>query len=104
MKKNNILVGELLDKTALTLEEFALACAVEPEWVLERVKAGFLSSAQMEESTWCFISADLVRARRLISIERDFDANSELAALVTDLIEEINRLKQHLRAAGLPEN
>jgi len=38
----------------------------------------------------------------LVAVERDFDANPELAALVADLIEEVERLKARLNAAGLP--
>ena len=45
--------------------------------------------------------AELARARRLAALERDFDANPELAALVADLIEEVARLKRRLKAAGL---
>jgi chaperone modulatory protein CbpM len=37
------------------------------------------------------------------AIERDFDANPELAALVVDLIEEVGRLKGRLRAAGIDD-
>jgi chaperone modulatory protein CbpM len=44
----------------------------------------------------------LARARRLAAVERDFEANPELAALVADLIEEVERLKGRLAAAGLP--
>jgi chaperone modulatory protein CbpM len=97
MVNKDVSIGELLDETTLTLEELALACAVEPEWILERIDAGILTGTLREETAWCFLSADLVRARRLVSLERDFDANPELAALVADLIEEVNRLKQQLK-------
>jgi chaperone modulatory protein CbpM len=40
-----------------------------------------------------FTSVHLVRARRLAEIERTFEANDELAALVVDLIEEVERLR-----------
>jgi chaperone modulatory protein CbpM len=35
-----------------------------------------------------------LRARRLADIERTFEANEELAALVVDLIEEVERLRR----------
>ena len=82
----------------------SVACAVEPAWILERVEAGILTGKLREETSWCFVSTDLVRARRLVSVERDFDANPELAALVADLIEEVNRLKQQLKKIGSSEN
>ncbi|HEV8644950.1 MAG TPA: chaperone modulator CbpM [Burkholderiales bacterium] len=102
MAQDDDLTGVVLDEVALTLEDLARACAVEPQWIVERVEAGLLGSAPMKSVEWRFVSADLVRARRLAALERDFDANQELAALVVDLIEEVGRLRGRLKAAGLP--
>ncbi|HEX5674913.1 MAG TPA: chaperone modulator CbpM [Azonexus sp.] len=103
MTRDDILAGVLLDEVALSLDEMACACAVEPNWVVERVEAGFLGDVSLGQITrWQFTSTELARARRLIAVERDFDANPELAALVADLIEEVERLKARLNAAGLP--
>ncbi len=85
----------------LTLEQLAKSCKVETNWVIERVEAGILNCSSNESFTWTFASAELVRARRLISIERDFDANQELAALVADLIEEVTRLKTQLKLKNI---
>jgi chaperone modulatory protein CbpM len=101
MPQDDILSGVVLDEVALTLEDLARACAVESHWVVERVEAGLLGSASVESVEWRFLSADLARARRLAALERDFDANQELAALVVDLIEEVARLRGRLKAAGL---
>ena len=101
MAEDDILTGVLLDEVALTLEDLARACAVESQWIVERVEAGLLGSVSLKSVEWRFVSADLVRARRLTALERDFDANQELAALVVDLIEEVGRLRGRLKAAGL---
>lgn len=94
------------DDAALTLEELAQACAVEPDWVVARVRTGILLDDSVEagddnRAGWRFSSADLVRARRLCQIERAFDANDDVAALVVDLSEEIRRLRGKLSAAGV---
>ena len=101
MPQDDILTGVVLDEVALTVEDLARACAVESRWVEERVEAGLLGSTSVQSGDWRFVSADLARARRLAALERDFDANQELAALVVDLIEEVTRLRGRLRAAGL---
>ncbi|HZF23668.1 MAG TPA: chaperone modulator CbpM [Burkholderiales bacterium] len=101
MAQDDILTGVLLDEVALNAEDLARACAVESRWVVERVEAGLLGSASVKTVEWRFVSADLARARRLAALERDFDANQELAALVVDLIEEVGRLRGRLKAAGL---
>lgn len=91
-----------LDEAALTLEELARACAVEPDWVVQRVQTGILlRDAPAQAALWRFTSVDLVRARRLREVERAFDAGQELAALVVDLSDEVRRLKARLGAAGL---
>lgn len=96
------LTAVLIDETALTLEELARACAVERDWVVQRVRAGILMECDSDDCvSWRFTSADLVRARRLCQIERDFEANDDVAALVVDLSEEICRLRRKLSAAGV---
>ena len=87
--------------TALTLDELACACNVEPSWVVRHVEAGVLGDVTVEVTEWRFRSNDLARARRLLHLERDFDANEELAALVLDLADEIRRLRGRLHALGL---
>ncbi|HYM48041.1 MAG TPA: chaperone modulator CbpM [Burkholderiaceae bacterium] len=96
MTENNVLSGALLDDEALDLQELAQACAVAPDWVVERVQAGLLSCTS-SGGEMRFASAHLVRARRMVATERSFDANQELAALVADLIEEVERLRRQLQ-------
>ena len=83
----------LVDSTGLTIEELASACAVTCEWVEQHVREGFLAGEGTHGSIR-FTSVHLVRARRLRDIERTFDANEELAALVVDLLEELERLRR----------
>jgi chaperone modulatory protein CbpM len=101
MTNHDVLTGDILDEKMLSLDEIAQACSVKKDWVIHRVEAGLLTCTIQESTTWHFVSADLARARQLAAIERDFDANEELAALVVDLMEEVNRLKNKLKTAGL---
>jgi chaperone modulatory protein CbpM len=96
------LSGVLLDDAALTVEELARACNVEPDWVVRRVRAGILGGQPAVQITeWRFRSGDLLRARSLLRVERDFDANEDVAALVVDLTEEVRRLRARLHTLGL---
>lgn len=96
------LSGEVLDSAGLTLEELARACAVEPEWVVQRVRSGILlDDAADQPGAWRFGSVELVRARRLLRVEADFDAGDELAALVVDLCEEVRRLRARLQGGAV---
>ena len=89
----------LVDEETLDLQELASACAVPPTWVIERVEAGLLA-CQSSAGEMRFASAHLVRARRMVTTERRFDANQEVAALVADLIEEVEQLRRQVQATA----
>lgn len=96
-------IAELLDEVRLTLEELAHGCMVSREWVIEQVHSGvLLVDPGPDPERWSFSGGDLLRARRLWGLERDFDAAPELAGLVADLFDELERLRSRLRRAGLP--
>ncbi|HMN20853.1 MAG TPA: chaperone modulator CbpM [Ottowia sp.] len=88
---------ELLGDAALTLHELAVCCRVTPEWVMRHVEAGTLQVAQGERAVeWRFASTTVMRARRIVQLERTYDADPQLAALTADLIEEVARLRRAL--------
>ncbi|RPI43816.1 MAG: MerR family transcriptional regulator [Betaproteobacteria bacterium] len=91
----------VLEDAALTVDELACACSVSTEWVIRHVEEGALECRGESESTWRFSSRDLGRARRIRDLERHFDAAPELAALVADMLEELDALRARLRRAGL---
>jgi chaperone modulatory protein CbpM len=102
MQQPQTLTGVLLEEVALSLEELARAANVEPEWVVRHVQAGVLGSEPAVQVTSLrFGSSDLDRVRRLLSIERDFEANEQIAALVVDLSDEVRRLRTRMRVLGL---
>lgn len=85
----------------LTLEELCTLCAVEREWVIARVREGLFPAAGATLAEWRFGATALRRARRMRSLERDFEAVPELAALFADALEELDALRARLRRAGL---
>ncbi len=97
MRNEDILIGSLMEETWLTLEQIAAACRVEPEWLLRHIEEGLFPHAQCIAGTWRFSSISLLRARRMRELERNFDAVPELAALVADMQEEMDRLRAQLR-------
>jgi chaperone modulatory protein CbpM len=101
MSDQNIHMASLLEETWLTLEQLAAACTVEPEWLLRHIEEGLFPHAESVSGVWRFSSASLLRARRMHQLERDFDAVPELAALVADMLEEMDELRARLRAAGM---
>ena len=94
-------LAELLDEHArLTLDDLARSCCVAPDWVMARLQAGLLAGEQAD-GRWLFSSTSVVRARRLARLEESFGADPELAALTTDLIEEVTTLRLRLQQLEL---
>lgn len=92
----------VLEDAPLSLEDLAISCTVTREWIIQHVQAGvLLLEPEPDPGRWSFTGRDLRRARRLLSLERDFDANPELAGLVADLFDELERLRARLRREGL---
>ncbi|MBS0300825.1 MAG: MerR family transcriptional regulator [Proteobacteria bacterium] len=90
-------LAELLDEhTQFTLDDLARTCCMAPDWVVARLEAGLLAGEQAG-GRWLFTSTTVLRARRLARLESTFDADPELAALTTDLIEEVAALRQRLQ-------
>lgn len=81
----------------LSLDELCHAAALSPQWVVERVQSGLLVDLSGEPAAWRFDSWVLRRACSMARLERDFDAVPELAALVADLEDEVQRLRLRLR-------
>jgi chaperone modulatory protein CbpM len=87
----------------LTLEELCSACALERDWLVVRVREGLVPVAGAGDSDveWRFTTTTVARVRRMRDIERTYDAAPELAALVADMLEEMDALRARLRRAGM---
>lgn len=97
MADDEILIGSLMEETWLTVEQVAAACDVEPDWLTRHLEEGLIPRAESVSGVWRFSGTALIRARRMRRIERDFDAVPELAALVADLLEELDRMRGRSR-------
>ena len=93
MADEPVLLGLVIDEQGLSLEELACACGVDADWLQQRLDAGLLIRDSGDAAQRRFSSPHLSRARRILAVERDFDANPELAAFVVDLIEELQALR-----------
>ncbi len=100
MRDEDVLIGSLMEDTWLTLEQVAAACGVEPAWLTRHLDEGLFPHAESVAGMWRFSGTELMRARRMRQLERDFDAVPELAALMADLLEEIDRMRTRMRCLG----
>ena len=84
----------------LTLEQLCSVCALEREWLVVRVREGLIPAQGDSDTEWRFTTTTLSRVRRMREIERSYDAAPELAALVADMLEEMDALRARLKRAG----
>lgn len=101
-REQDLLIGSVIgDEGVLSIEELARACGAEAQWVIELVAVGVLESQGTETSRWRFRAADLTSARRVSRLQRDFGATIEAAAVMIDLLHQIEQLRARLKRAGL---
>ena len=101
MRDDDILIGTLMEDSWLTLDQVAAACRVDAAWLLRHIEEGLFPHAESVAGTWRFSGTSLLRARRMRKLEQDFDAVPELAALMADLLEEMDALRERVRRSGL---
>lgn len=90
-------VDAALDDLWLDLPRLCRLVGVTEDWLIERASLGLLQAQGPDpRGGWRLGAADLRRVRRIASLERDFDAVPELAALVADLEEELTRMRARL--------
>jgi chaperone modulatory protein CbpM len=85
----------------LTLEQLCSVCSLERDWLVLRVREGLIPALGESDTEWRFTTTALARVRRMHEIERSYDAAPELAALVADMLEEMDALRARLRREGL---
>lgn len=88
---------EILEGACLTLEQLCAAAALERGWLIRHVEEGLIPVSGTLVAEWRFTSVHVARARRMHEIERTYEAAPELAALVADLLEELDELRSRVR-------
>jgi chaperone modulatory protein CbpM len=96
--KDHALQGTLFDESAvLRLEDLSKMCAVDQQHIVQFVEEGILNVVGVR-TEWHFSGAALRRARIAVRLERDLELNLAGVALVLDMLEELERLRQQLKA------
>ncbi|MDC8773405.1 chaperone modulator CbpM [Roseateles albus] len=81
-----------------TLSGLSQACQVESLCLVELVREGVFGRMDEDMSQWMFEGAALRRARLALRLQRELDLGPHGTALVLDLLDEIQQLKQQLAA------
>ena len=95
--KKQAVAGEIAEAgQVLSLSELCVICRVEETWVSELVAHGAIHPVDRKKAT---VSASAVlRVKKAQRLARDFDLNTPGVALALDLLDEIERLRAHIRS------
>ena len=89
--------AEVIDEHhSFDLKHFADACGQSPEWVLQLLEYEILPT-RSQQATQHFHAEDIARARRAYRLQRDFEASFAAVAMMMDLIDELQQLRQQTR-------
>ena len=88
----------LEEQTGLTLADLCRACAAQTELLVELVEEGVIVPSGEAPQAWRFTGMHLSQARIAIRLQRDLGVNAAGAALALQLMDEIESLREQLRA------
>lgn len=94
-----VVTGLILDENCtFSLDELSTACSVHTEYIVELVDEGIVEpmELQCEQQFWTFTGRSLLRARKARRLQQDLGINLAGAALVLELMEEIEQLRERL--------
>jgi chaperone modulatory protein CbpM len=87
---------QLLEGEVLLVEEMARLCCVTTDWLHTRIEQEVIHAVH-REGAYYLSSATVVRVQQVAQIEQTYDADPQLAALVADLVEEVQHLRRQLK-------
>jgi chaperone modulatory protein CbpM len=103
MTENDLLkalAAELVEEDSeLSLADLCRACQLPAERVFELVDEGVIEPLGRQPARWRFRAVSIRRVRCVQRLERDLGVNVAGAALVLDLLDELERLRGRLRHA-----
>jgi chaperone modulatory protein CbpM len=91
IRREAVLLGE---EVCLDLTQLARVCGTSTTFIEELVQEGVLAP---QAPSAAFSGEDVVRVRKVMRLQQDFDATLPSAALILDLLDEIERLRVEIR-------
>ena len=89
------------EEVSFSLAQLCQASGAEADQVVILVQEGVLTPSGSGPQDWQFQGPSLKRTLRVIRLARDFELGLPGAALVMDLLEEIEALRARLQRAGI---
>ena len=97
-----LLAGVVLDDDmVLSLRELCRLCGVNAERIIDMVAEGVVEPQGSDPREWRFVGTSIKRVQIALRLQRDLRINLAGAALVLDLLEELQELRRlHKQKSG----
>ena len=96
-----ILTGIVVDEVStVTIEDITRFCAVRREKIVDLIAEGIIEPEGQRPEEWRFSGRVLSRAKRAIRLESELDINLGAAAIILDLLDQIDDLRSALERSG----
>jgi|AntAceMinimDraft_1070359.scaffolds.fasta_scaffold03261_9 chaperone modulatory protein CbpM len=86
---------QMLEAEALPVEEIARLCCVSMEWLEARIEQEIIYAVR-RDGRYYLSGAMVYRVQQVAKIEQTYEADPQLAALVADLMHEVQQLRRQL--------
>jgi chaperone modulatory protein CbpM len=98
-KNPSAVSGELVVAGAIcTLDELCTVCNAPADWIAELVEHGVVEPLEGgTQSEWTFTGVSIVRVAKAKRLERDLNLNAPGVALVLELLDQIEDLRERLK-------
>jgi chaperone modulatory protein CbpM len=106
MNENSLTVTHSVlveEEIQFTLIELSRACQVDSQQLMALVDEGVLMPRGTHATEWRFEGGALRRARSALRLMQDLELNTAAAALVLDLLDQIDALRSRLRRSALAD-
>ena len=98
MDPTQVVTGVILDNDCtFTLAELSRTCSAHAEYIIELVEEGIIEPIGRQHHHWYFTGEHLLRARKVQRLQQDLGVNLAGAAVVLELMDEIEQLRGQLR-------
>jgi len=84
----------LTDEARFTLRELCRCCGVNAEYIMDLVEEGVLEPQGPTPAAWRFGGGSVRRVQIALHLQRDLRVNLAGAALVLDLLDEVETLRR----------
>lgn len=99
MTERRDFTGEVLDEqTQFTLRQVCRILSTGEETVIQIVREGIVEPAEPGRDAWTFTGSAIGRIQTVLRLQRDLEINLAGAALVIELLDEIEALRRRLGA------